>query len=322
MWRIVVFVWCLAVVPAFATSSELDMAIENARMACGNISNDFDHIKTMAGVNTAITGVGTAVGVGATAVGIAKVGVDAEADEVEKELQKEINRLNELAQTQGHIDIIPVDTAPIVVASIDTNTSVPNGTTADSIKQKQKELAELTHKSKNLGNWRTGLLATNTATNIAGTIIAGTNRVKKDLKEQITACLASVKVLSNVYMQARISQTATDAEIQYAENIVRACDEWSMVNIDSINSKSTGATVSSGIGAGVGLVGTIISASANSNDVRKGDDKKEKNLNTAANVMAGGATVASGVATIFNATQIGAAKRALSVAEKCEGALK
>ena len=49
--------------------------------------------------------------------------------------------------------------------------------------------------------------------------------------------------------------------------------------------------------------------------------QKEKNLNTAANVMAGGATVASGVATIFNATQIGAIKRAVNIAAECEEAL-
>ena len=64
------------------------------------------------------------------------------------------------------------------------------------------------------------------------------------------------------------------------------------------------------------------SASANSKDVRDGDSNKEKNLNTAANVLAGGTTAASLSATIFNATQINAIKRAATVADECEGALK
>ena len=72
-----------------------------------------------------------------------------------------------------------------------------------------------------------------------------------------------------------------------------------------------------------GLAGTITSASANSDGVRNGDDtQREKKLNTAANVLAGGTTAASLSATIFNATQISAIKRAATVADECEGALK
>ena len=124
-------------------------------------------------------------------------------------------------------------------------------------------------------------------------------------------------------MQARIDGSATNTDLARAENIIRACDAWTTVDISSINKRSTGATVSSGIGAGLGLAGTITSASANSKDVRDGDDKqKEKNLNTAANVLAGGTTAASLSGTIFNATQINAIKRAATVADECEGALR
>ena len=41
-----------------------------------------------------------------------------------------------------------------------------------------------------------------------------------------------------------------------------------------------------------------------------------------ANVLAGGTTATSLSATIFNATQINAIKRAATVADECEGALK
>ncbi len=295
MKRILISLVCVLTLPAFAASPELDAAIQNVRAACGNISNDFDHIKTIAGVNTAVTGVGTAVGVGATAVGIAKSSLD-------KNIEKNLHKLDVGDQNQFKVEVREY---------------------AENLKNELPEPMNAQEKrSIQMGNWRTGLLATNAATNIAGAVIAGTNKVKKDLKSQINNCLASVKVLSNAYMQARLSQTASESELKYAENIVQACNEWSTVNVDSINNKSGGATLSSGIGAGVGLVGTIVSASANSQKTRQGDDGKEKKLNTAANVMAGGATVASGVATIFNATQISAAKRAIDVAEKCEGALQ
>ena len=187
---------------------------------------------------------------------------------------------------------------------------------------KEQEISVAEQKSKNLGNWRTGTLAAATATNIAGAVMSGTNRVKGDLKQQIDECLMSVKTLSNVRMQARIDGSANDTELARAENIIRACDAWSTVDITPINNRSKGATISSGIGAGLGLAGTITSASANSKDVRDGDSDKEKNLNTAANVLAGGTTATSLSATIFNATQINAIKRAATVADECEGALK
>ena len=50
--------------------------------------------------------------------------------------------------------------------------------------------------------------------------------------------------------------------------------------------------------------------------------EKEKNLNTAANVLSGVTTAASATATVFNATQISAIKKVAEVAEKCTGVLK
>jgi hypothetical protein len=190
------------------------------------------------------------------------------------------------------------------------------------LQKRESELAELEQKSKTLGNWRTGMMATSTATNIAGAMVANTNKIRGDLKTTINECLASVKTLSNVRMQARIEKSATDAELQRAERIVSACDAWSTVDIDVINRRASGAATSAGVGAGLGIAGTITSASANSDATRGGDDTREKKLNTAANVLAGATTAASATATIFNATQVGVIKRAASVADECEGALR
>ncbi len=279
-------------------NTDLAAAIENVRTACGNISTELTDMKKMAGITTAVTGVGTVAGGVALGTGVAKANVDKEIEALERlpllAIENESKFKNDALNYAKSIN--------------------PTKNTAiDSAEQK----------SKNLGNIRTGTLAVATATNIAGAVMSGTNKVKGDLKQQIDECLASVKTLSNVRMQARIDGSANDTELAHAENIVRACDAWSTVDVNSINNRSTGATVSSGIGAGVGLAGTITSASANSKDVRNSDDKqKEKNLNIAANVLAGGTTAASLSATIFNATQISAIKRAATVADECEGALK
>ena len=279
-------------------NADLDAAIENVRTTCGGIGAELSDMKKMAGITTAVTGVGTVAGGVALGTGLAKANVDKEIEAKEK------------------LPLLTIESEQVFRNELSTYAKSINKTANTEI-----GLAE--QKSKTLGNVRTGALATATATNIAGAIMSGTNRVKGDLKQQIDECLASVKTLSNVRMQARISKTATDADLARAENIIRACDAWTTVDISSINNRSTGATVSSGIGAGLGLAGTITSASANSDGIRDGDDKqREENLNTAANVLAGGTTVASLSATIFNATQISAIKRAATVADECEGALR
>lgn len=276
---------------------DLSAAIENVRATCGGIGAELTDMKKMAGITTAVTGVGTVAGGVALGTGLAKANVDKEIEAKEK------------------LPLLTIENEQVFRNELSTYAKSINKTA-------NKEIGLAEQKSKNLGNIRTGTLATATATNIAGAIMSSTNRVKGDLKQQIDECLASVKTLSNVRMQARISKTATDADLARAENIIRACDAWTTVDVSSINNRSTGATVSAGIGAGLGLAGTITSASANSKDVRDGGDDKEKKLNTAANVLAGGTTVAGLSATIFNATQISAIKRAATVADECEGALK
>ena len=186
----------------------------------------------------------------------------------------------------------------------------------------ESELKKTTKQSKSLGNWRTGLLATSSATNVAGAIIAGTNRIRGDLQSQLDSCVATVDNLRDAIMQARLD----GYDVTEAQEIASACGEFEYADISSVNNRGTGAAISSGVGAATGLVGTILSATANSDRTRNDntDDGKqrEKNLNTASNVLAGATTAASATATVFNATQINAIRRVSEIAEKCTGVLK
>lgn len=307
-----VFVLSLLWAQVAQASPELSAAIENIRSTCGGIGASLADMKKMAGITTAITGVGTVAGGVALGTGLAKTNLDTQISELEENLVQMDMARNLQPITIANNQNLQQELDAYAAGKSETLTSISNEVLDTAEKQ-----------SKQLGNIRTGTMAVATATNIAGAIMSGTNQIKGDLQQQIDECLNSVKTLSNVRMQARISKTATDADLARAENIIRACDAWTTVDISSINKRSTGATVSSGIGAGLGLAGTITAASANSDGVRDGEDmQREKNLNTAANVLAGGTTVASLSATIFNATQIKAIKRAATVADECEGALK
>ncbi len=296
--------------PAVADIMPLDDALRATYLACVGIDDELADLKKMAGINTAVTAVGTATGAGATVVGLVKNSKDKQIANLEKELE----RLKEL--TQGR-QLPQPDKAEMLAEMQDYYDA-----NKDNTKELEDKIQTLTRQSKNLGNWRTGLLAGTTATNVAGAIIAGNNKVDKDLQQQIDDCRASVDTLRQSMMQARMEGT----DITEAQQIADACAEYNYVDISKINTKAKGAMISSVVGATTGVAGTVTSAMANTdktrNDNTDSGKQKEKNLNTAANIFAGAATLASGSATVFNATQIGAIKKVAAVAEKCTGVLK
>lgn len=306
---------------SFGANTSISYAINNVKESCGNLSASLLDLKTMAGINTAITGVGTAAGGGALVSGIIKNNLDKKSEEYKQAL-KQINEMADKIDKQSLVEVKFSEEAITDLRqrlrSIDSDSDYKN--------LLSNQISETEKKSITAGNVRTGLLATNTATNIAGAVIAGKNQVKGSLKDKIYACIESVNALSEVRQQARIDGSATEADLSKSERIIKECGEWQYIDISQINNKSNFAMTSSIVGAGSGLIGTITSASANNQNVRADDSEKgkqkEKNLNTAANISSGIATGASLSATIFNASQINVIKKAAEIADKCEETLK
>ncbi len=314
MKRILPIVFIL--MSSYATAADflpLDDALRATYTACVGIDDELADLKKMAGINTAITSVGTAAGIGATVTGFVKASKDEQIEKLEME------RLRKIAESGVNSNTSNGSLNDNMLALQQYYNSHKNDTPTGDI---DSEIEKLTKQSKNLGNWRTGLLAGSTATNVAGAIIAGGNKADKDLQTQIKNCSAAVNNLRNSMMQARINGT----DITEAQSIVTACSEYDYVDVSKINNRVKGAMISSTIGVATGLAGTVTSAIANTdktrNDNTDSGKKKEKNLNTAANVLSIGTTAASATATVFNATQISAIKKVAAVAEKCTGVLK
>ena len=309
----VVFMNCIAVK---AEVLSLDDALRETYTYCVGIDDALYDMKVKAGINTAITGVGTGLGIGATAAGIAKT-------ETDKLLDQKYQQLIEISYEYKGEDPSEEQKQQWLKAFNESLQNETWGQNADSEQnQTSQEIQRLTQKSKSLGNWRTGLLAGTTATNIAGAAIAGTNKVNQTLEEQIKNCVASVKKLRDSIIQAKFN----NEDITEANEIELACRDFEYINIEKINNRATGSMVSSIVGGTTGVVGTITSAVANSNNIRNDDTEqgkqKEKALNTTSNVLAAGSTVATATATVFNAIQIKAIKEASEIAEKCTGALR
>lgn len=308
-----IFIMAMLMVTTCASATTLDLtdALRATYVSCVGIDDELSDLKTMAGINTSITAVGTAAGVGATVTGLVKASKDRRAEELEQML-REIDEMQAGTQplTQDEFEIFLSEFNSVYDVNISNKETV------------QQELDKTVKQSKSLGNWRTGLMAGATVTNVAGAIIAGGNKVDGDLAAQIDNCKASINNLRNSMMQARMN----GQDISEAQSIVDACGEFEYTDISKINTKAKGAMISSVVGAATGLGGTVTSAIANTdktrNDNTESGKQKEKNLNTAANVLAGATSVASATATVFNATQISAIKKVANVAAKCTEVLK
>jgi hypothetical protein len=299
----------LLAVPAHAEILDIDIAMNNAKSACGGISAKLAPLKTMAGINTAVTGVGTAANAGATVVGIVKASKDKQAEELEELLAKidEINKESQMdPPSEAEADAFLKEFSAELAKAAENSAAY------------QSELDKLNKQSKSLGNWRTGLMAGGTVTNVAGAVIAGTNKVDEDLATMIERCKSSIKDLRDSMMQARIE----GRDVGNADNIISKCGDYDTVDLSKIDNRATGAMVSSIVGATTGAAGTVTSIAANTDKTRNDNSdsgkQKEKNLNTASNVLAGASTAASVTATVFNATQISAIKKVSNVADGCE----
>lgn len=293
----------LAIPPLSAQSDvDLDTALQRTYIACAGIDDGLADMKKMAGINTAVSGVGTGLAVGAAVVGFSKAKLDKTIEELEEKLEN-------VSQSQSGVILSDLDegvepSEAVVAGAVDVSKS------------------EMEAKSKKLGNWRTGLMAGATATQVASAIIAAKNRVSDDLQGQVDDCIASVKVLQRAIAGARLKGD----DVIEAQQIYSACREYEYVDLSPINKRAKGAMVSSAVAAVTGGVGTVTSAMANTDKTRDDNSDagkaKEKKLNSTSNVLAVGSGVAGATATIFNATQISAIKKVAAVSEKCTEVLK
>lgn len=299
---------CMIAIPSYATVYDLDVAMDNVRNACLGINSKMDNLKLMAGINTGIGAVGTLTGAGALAAGIVK-------SQKDEEIEALIRAALSSGPKQGKKETNEVLLALDKEWKKYQEEVRKSGTVKNSI---VGQVDKLEQESKTLGNVRTGLLATNTVTSIAGAAIASQNRIKGSLKDQINRCISATEDLRESMMQARLDGRDTVD----AKRIVDACSEYKFADLSKIDKLSTGATVTSSIGAVAGGIGTITSAVANTDSTRNdnsADGKaKEAGLNTASNVLSGVTTVTSATSTVLNGVQIATIKKVVSISENCE----
>ena len=301
--------------PSFADEEALlryaEEVAELAKTTCAGVSDEIGKVANISKANTAVTAVGTAASTGALATGIAK--------------SKEEERIDELI-------------SQICAANGCTAEGVAGMSDEQFLRQVLHPMAEIAElqervkKSKNLGNWRTGLMAGTVGTNLASAIMSGINIDQSELQQHISACNEVIKFMPNISNELRKAGINPNehAIAKKMDTLSTWCSPIDTKEIEKIEKRMKGVMGTSIAGTAIGAVGVGTSAAANSSKymdykivgLSEEDKRKEKALNTTANVMAG-ANVATGVVeTGLNISLVTLTKRLMDQASRCEEVLK
>lgn len=316
MKKIMLVISLFIPVISFADNTDVvrnaEQVYEATRIVCSGISDEIGKVANISKANTAVGVVGTVAAGGALIAGIKK-------SQEEKQIEEIIDKMC----AKGGC------TAEGVNAMSDEEFLI-------NVLQPMAEIAELEQhvkKSKNLGNWRTGLMAGTIGTNLASAIMSGLNIDQSDLIQHISACNEMVRTIPDVELSLKkggINPTENPV-VKKLNNIKTWCAQINIADIEKIEKRMKGVMGTSIAGGVIGVVGVGTSAAANSDKymdinnkigLTEEEKKKEHALNTTANIMAGANVATGAVETGLNISLITLTKKLMEQASRCEEVLQ
>ena len=314
--KIFAFLFCFVPMISIADTndaiSKAEEIIEATRITCSGISDEIAKVANISKANTAVSAVGTVAAGGALVTGIKK-----------SQEEEEIDRLVKEICDKGGCD--PETVQSMSLEKFYEDILIPMATI--------EELRARLERSKELGDWRTGLMAGTIGTNLASSIMSGLNINQSDLIQHITACNEMVKMASNAELDLRSMGVSTmDTPLMKDLGHIKTwCNQIEIKDVEKIEKRMKGVMGTSIAGTAIGVVGVGTSATANSDKymseknkltLSDSEKKKEKALNTTANVMAGANIATGAVETGLNISLITLTKKLMEQAERCEEVLK
>lgn len=309
---------CLCLLPFTSFGNEMEILrdaeqiFEAMRITCSGISDEISKVSNISKVNTAVTAVGTAAAGGALVAGIKKSQEEEEIDKL----------VDEICAAGG--------------CSAEGVNAMSDETFFKSVMQPMAQITELQNridKSKQLGNWRTSLLAGTIGTNLASAIMSGLNVNQSELAQHVSACNEMIKSIPDMENELRKAGVNPNEHqiVKKLSNVRTWCNQLDVKDIEKIEKRMKGVMGTSIAGTAIGVVGVGTSAAANSDkymnvenklNLSDADKKKEKALNTTANVMAGANVATGAVETGLNISLITLTKRLMESAGRCEDVLQ
>ena len=279
-----------------------------ARVACSGIADEISKVTNISTANTVVSSVGTVASGGALVAGIVKSKEEERIDEL----------IAEICESGG--------------CDADSVVTMSNQEFFEHVISPMAEIVELQesiNRSKQLGNWRTGLMAGTIGTNLATAIMSGLNTNQSDLVQHIDACNMAIGAVDSVVNELKTSgiNPYENSIVNQLNGISTWCSQMNLSDVEKIENRMKGVMGTSIAGGVIGVVGTTTSAVANSdkymdpvNKIRLTDAERDKAraLNTTANVMAGANVVTGAVNTGLSISLITLTKKMINSAQNCE----
>lgn len=299
--------------------SELYEVYATVQQFCGGISDRISQVSGVSKTNAMITAIGAVTAGGAMYAGLKKEELDQQLEEMGKTLCSIGGCDPDKVESMTDEDFFNV-ILPILIEM----TIVDNASKVSEFMTLKSQYEEKLKKSKNLGNWRTSLLAGTVGTNVASAVISGLNKNQSDLVQQISACNAAVLEFDKAYNKAVAFgvNPIENLAMQSFRITIDNCGKISEDDITKIENRMKAVMGTSIAGASIGAVGIGTSIAANTNAIRlDNSDKgkqKEKTLNTVSNVAAGANVITGSIETILGVSLITLTKKLIGYAEMCE----
>jgi hypothetical protein len=317
---------CAVQVSDVTGGNTADELIKNAedvynamRVVCSGVSDEIARVANVAKVNTTISGVGTVAAAGALAVGIKKAATDEEIEEMISVFCSGNNNCQNSGDDPDYYNKVIKGLADVA----------EKAGLADDVDEVKNKITQV----KNLGNWRTGLMAGTVGTNLATAILSSRNMNQSELIQQISACNDMVQQAGDIVMALKAAgvNPFENSVVGKLDDAKTWCNQIEIADVEKIEKRMKASLGTSVAGGVIGVAGTATSVAANSDkytaveqrvQLSEADRQKVKNLNVAANIMSGAGVVTGVTGTVLNVSLISLAKKLMNMAERCEEVLK
>lgn len=243
---------------------------------------------------------------------------DVDNDSIERNRRiKEIKTRYQQALGNAQLECIGIADTLEMIQGLTIGTTVASG--AGTLASGGSLTSQFVGEKTSREGLETGLMVGATITSTASTITSAISLSKMDeLIKKVKSCNKHIKEIAPIADDLLDEEVDPDDKIIYQVGKIKsACTGFDEQNIESIKGQLIGTTITSGVGAASGIVGTVAKSIGNN----KTDEKVKDNADLASKIATGITTATSATSVILSSTTLAGLNKNKDTADKCEKTL-
>lgn len=243
---------------------------------------------------------------------------DVDNDSIERNRRiKEIKTMYQQALGNAQLECIGIADTLEMIQGLTIGTTVASS--AGTLASGGSLTSQFVGEKKSREGLETGLMVGATITSTASTITSAISLSKMDeLIKKVKSCNKHIKEIAPIADDLLDEEVDPDDKIIYQVGKIKsACTGFDEQNIESIKGQLIGTTITSGVGAASGIVGTVAKGIGNKN---VGEEVKNK-ADLASKIATGITTATSATGVILSSTTLAGLNKNKDTADKCEKTL-